>query len=97
MTSAYQYSFSQSVSLEDVESSLLLAVFATGSVHGEAQMLLDASHSFDPVARTLVIDATTEVGRDLNRIFAGFLRREFGAGTFSVTRLPQCDVNPAAA
>ena len=34
---------------------------------------------------------TTAVGRDLNRLFVGFVRREFGPDSFRVTR-----VEPAA-
>ena len=41
----------------------------------------------DVLADTSVIDASSEVGRDLNRLFAGFLRREFGPDTFRIERL----------
>jgi hypothetical protein len=40
-----------------------------------------------PAARTCVVDTGTEVGRDINRLFCGFLRREFGGGAFRVERL----------
>ena len=39
----YRYSFKPSVPLEDIEASLLLAVLATESLHGEAQVRLDAA------------------------------------------------------
>ena len=82
----YRYAFADSVPAEEIEASLLLALFAVESLHGEAQALLDAAHYFDAGSHACVIDAGTEVGRDLNRLFVGFLRREFGPGAFSVER-----------
>lgn len=88
----YRYAFVPSVPIEEVEASLLLAIMATESLHGEAQTRLDAAHFLDPAKRACVIDAGTPVGRDLNRLFAGFLNREFGAEVFDVERrdAPSC-------
>lgn len=83
----YRYAFTADVPIEDVEASLLLAVLATESLHGEAQTRLDAAHYFDLPKRACVIDAGTLVGRDLNRLFTGFLNREFGADAFDVERV----------
>ncbi len=83
----YRYSFASEVPLEEVEASIVLALFAVESLHGEAQTKLDAAHIFDEPKRCCVIDATTAVGRDLSRIFAGFLRREFGEKSFQVRRV----------
>lgn len=80
----YRYAFVAEIPLEEVEASLLLAVLATESLHGEAQTRLDAAHYLDPLKRACVIDAGTLVGRDLNRLFTGFLAREFGADSFTV-------------
>jgi len=88
----YRYTFASSVPSDDVEASLLLALLATESLHGAAQVRLDAAHFFDADRRACVIDASTPVGRDVNRLFAGFLTREFGADAFEVERvneLPQ--------
>ena len=68
---------------------LLLAVLATESLHGEAQTRLDAAHYLDLTKRACVIDAGTPVGRDLNRLFTGFLNREFGAEAFDVERVDE--------
>jgi DNA-directed RNA polymerase specialized sigma24 family protein len=38
---------------------------------------------------TIMIDASTEVGRALNRVFVGLVTREFGAGSFRVERVQQ--------
>jgi len=83
----YRYSFVSSVSFEEVEASLVLAVLAAESLHGAAQVRLDAGHAVDSSKRSCVVDASTRVGRDINRLFAGFIAREFGEGSFEVERL----------
>jgi len=83
----YRFMFGQEVAVEEVEETLLLAVLATEALHGESQARLDIAHAFDADRRCCAIDATTAVGRDLNRLFAGFLVREFGADSFSVERV----------
>jgi hypothetical protein len=90
----YRYSFAAGVALEEVEASLLLALLSAESLHGEAQVRLDAAHYLDPERRACVIDAGTAVGRDLNRLFVGFLRREFGGDAFRVTRVENTRGNP---
>jgi hypothetical protein len=84
MSRAYQYTFAPDISTEDVESTLLLAVVAAESLHGESDVRLDAGHAFDAASRRCVIEAATTVGRDLCRLFTGFLRREFGDSAFRV-------------
>jgi hypothetical protein len=83
----YRYRFTAEVPIEEVEASLLLALLATESLHGEAQTRLDAAHYLDPLKRACVIDAGTPVGRDLNRLFIGFMAREFGPDAFIVDRV----------
>ncbi len=83
----YRYAFSVDVPVAEIEASLLLAILATESLHGEVQVRLDAAHYFNADQRACVIDASTPVGRDVNRLFVGFLRREFGEDAFSVERI----------
>lgn len=85
--SIYRYTFPTTVPLQDVESSILLAIWGTESLHGEIQARLDASHYLDLDLRVCVVDARTEAGADFNRLFAGFLRREFGDDAFKVERI----------
>jgi hypothetical protein len=87
MADVYRYAFPPDVPLEDVEAALLLAILAAESLHGEAQVRLDAAHFLDADRRACVIDAATTVGRDVNRLFVGFLRREFDEGALAVERL----------
>lgn len=83
----FRYQFDDSVPMEEVEGSLLLAILGVESLHGETEVQLSASHFLDVERRTCVIDAGTETGTDLNRLFAGFLRREFGKTNFTVRRI----------
>lgn len=84
----YRYEFLPVVPIGEVEQTLLLAIIATESLHGESQARLDIAHAFDPDRRTCVIDASTAVGRDLNRLFTGLVSREFGPDSFRVERVP---------
>ncbi len=83
----YRYSFPPHVPLEEIEATLLLALWGAESLHGETQVRLDAAHFLDPDRRACVIDAATPVGRDVNRLFVGFVQREFGNNAFRVERV----------
>lgn len=83
----YRYLFSATVPMPELEETIGLAVIATESLHGESQARLDLSHVFDSQARAVVIDASTDVGRDFNRLFCGFISREYGRGSFQVGRV----------
>jgi len=86
-TNLYYYEFAPNVPLEDLENSLQLALLATECLHGVAQTRLDVTIYFDRAQRACVIDAETQVGRDLHKLFAGFLRLEFGADAFRAARV----------
>ena len=93
----YRYNFAATVPLGDVEQSLLLAVLATECLHGRSLVRLDASFCLDNDKRSCVVDAATEVGRAIARIFTGFLTREFGERAFKVERIAAAPpVSPAA-
>ena len=83
----YRYQFAPTLPQADIDSSLVLALFATETLHGETQVRLDASYYFDREQRASVIDAGTPVGRDVNKLFSGFLRKEFGDDSFRVERV----------
>lgn len=83
----YRYTFEPSVCREEIEAALLLAILATESLHGESDTRLNAGHSLDPTSSKVVIAADTAVGKDLNRVFVGFLRRELTEAEFQVERL----------
>jgi hypothetical protein len=88
-TELYRYDFDATVLTEDIEAALFLAVWGCEALHGEAQTRLDAALYFAPNRRAYVIDAGTAVGRDLNRVFVGFITRCVGADVFTVERIAQ--------
>ena len=93
----YRYHFPHGTSIEAVQESLLLAVLAVECLRGDSVVRLDAAYYFDEEKRACVIDATTDVGRDISRIFAGFLTKEFGEDGFSVRKVTQAGVGPSPA
>ena len=84
--SAFRYQFNESMDMDEVEAAFVLAIFATESIHGESDTRLHAEHTLDLKKRTCAVDGNTSVGRDLNRLFTGFLRREFGENSFTVQK-----------
>lgn len=82
----YRYRFTAEVPIGDVGASFLLAFLATESLHGETQVRLDAAHSLNHRRRSCMINVQSRVGRDISRIFTGFLRHEFGEDAFSIKR-----------
>jgi hypothetical protein len=83
----YRYVFSSAVPFDGVVDALLLARWGAEALHGETPARLEAAHNFDRDNRACEIDAATPVGRDLNRLFAGYVTREFGADGFKVERV----------
>jgi hypothetical protein len=81
-----RYTFKTSVPAGEVENTLLLAVMAVEGLHGQARVRLEAGYAFDAEKHTCVIEAGSEVGRDICRVFIGFAIREFGEAAFSVRR-----------
>ena len=57
MTEIYRYDFEEIVPVEEIEASLLLAVWGCEALHGESQVRLDAAHYLDVEQRACVIDA----------------------------------------
>lgn len=83
----YRYRFGESMALREAEDSLLLAVLAVESLYGRSPVRLDAAFCVDREKRSCVVDAGSEVGRAIARIFTGFLTRQFGEEAFRVERL----------
>lgn len=90
----YRYTFGPKARMQNVEETLLLAVLAAESLHGQARVRLDASFCLNPEKRTVLIDASSAIGQDLCRIFTGFAIREFGETSFKVRHARK---SPAAA
>ena len=83
----YRYQFAPQVSALEIEETRHLAVLAVESLLGQSRVRLDASYCMDVEKRACVIDAGTDVGRDIVRIFTGLAIREFGEDAFKVRRV----------
>jgi hypothetical protein len=84
---AYRYTIAERVPIDEIGVTLLLSVIAAEALYGETEARLNAYHALDADARSVAIDAATPVGRDLNKLFVGFLVKEFGAASFTVRRV----------
>ena len=93
----YRYSFQTSTPMEEVEASLVLALMACESLHGESRMRLEIAHYLDAERRACVIDGSSTAGRHFNQLFVGFLRREFGDDAFRVERTDGREVSASSA
>lgn len=83
----FKYTFLATVPIPDVESTLLIATWACEGLHGAAETRLNTGHWFDERRRELLIDGSTTVGSDLNKMFLGILQREFDCELFQVERV----------
>ena len=83
----YRFRFDRNLPFDEVEATLMLAILAVQGLHGESRTCLDAAHSLDAEKRVIVINADTNVGADLNKLFVSFARREFGETAFRVERV----------
>ena len=83
----YRYQFGAECPAREVEETLHLAVLAVECLHGQSRVRLDASYCMDAEKRACVIDAGTDVGRDIVRIFTGLAIREFGEDAVRVRRV----------
>jgi len=91
MSGVFRFGFQEDVSLVDAELSLHLAIFAVEGLFGVARVRLDVGYHVDEPRRVIVVDASSEVGEALVRVFANLLLREFGNDSFRVERV---DSNP---
>lgn len=85
----YRFAFSATPDMAEVEQTLLMAVLAVSCLHGPAAVRLDAGYALDHDKRILLVDASTPVGRDVTRVFAGLCAHEFGDGSFRVEAVEQ--------
>jgi len=83
----YTYRFNPDIPMDEVKDSLLLAVMAVEGLKGRTRIQLEARFQLDRTERSCVIDANTEVGENIARIFTGFLTKEFGEKAFRVKRV----------
>ena len=87
----YTFTFTKAADLSEVEATFALSALAVGCLVGEPALRLDAGYSLDEAARVLTVDARTDTGRSVARVFAGLCAHEFGERSFVVSRNPPPD------
>jgi len=83
----YNYRFDTDLPMDAIKGSLLLAVMAVEGLKGRARVQLEARFKLNKNKRSCEIEANTDVGESIARIFTGFLVKEFGENAFKVERL----------
>lgn len=79
MTSfAHKYYFDESVPAQDIVDTFLLAMLAVESLYDRSRAREESKFTMDEAQRTCAIEASTEVGSALDRIFAGYATKEYG-------------------
>lgn len=79
----YKFTFDDSIAMDDVERILALSTIPVESIHGESAMLVDGRFAVNKRRRTCLMDAESQLGNDLARVFTGFLNVK-AAGSFRV-------------
>ena len=90
------YRFASEVPLPEIEGTLLLAVLAVAALVGEAAVQIDGRYTLDPEQGVCLIDAGTETGRSIAKVFTGLANQEFGSSAFVVERVVAPVSSPAA-
>ena len=78
------YLIRSDIPMADVRETLQLATLSTASLHGETSIKLAGHFTVDEAHRSIEITAGGDVGRDLNKLFAGLLCAQFGDTAFEV-------------
>ena len=86
-TGVYRFVLKPTVPLDEAEMSLQLAILAAQGLLGGACVRMDVGYHLDEAGRTIVVDANTEAGGAVVRMFTEFLTREFGEHRFEVRRV----------
>ena len=83
----YRFDFKPRADLREARRLLEMAVLTAEILHGCEAVRLDGARRFDMGAGRCIIDGRGVVGRDLARLFTGFVTRLFGERSFRVLRL----------
>lgn len=74
----YRFTFEPGVPMAHVLRGLLLSTTAVEAIYGESAMMVDGKFSVCKRERTCDIDAETQVGMDLAKVFAKFMNLHSG-------------------
>lgn len=80
----YMYLLGESISAGQAESRMFLAAVNAENVFGKAQMRLDATFRYERHGHVAWIDANTEVGKVIAKLFIAYISKEFGGDACKV-------------
>lgn len=83
----YRFSFEPDVSMENIDLTWQMAVYAGEGLFSPAQIELDVQRHRDNAARRLEMTGPAEVMTPLVRVFVSLLIREIGQRKFKAQRL----------
>lgn len=92
----YRYDVGRTVPFAEVSQSLALAVLAAECLLGHSQVRMETAFLIDEEQRSCVVDASTDAGQKIARIFTGFLTKEFGEDAFEVRRMDRTAMRQGA-
>lgn len=85
-TQTYRYQFGPEVAMDHVQETLLLATMAAEGLHGRSRVQLEAAFQCDARERTAEVEAVSEVGQAIARIFTALLAATIGEPAFQVVQ-----------
>ena len=86
----YKIEFARELPVGMVDFHLMTAARAAESLYGRDAMRLDVAVRLSSKKRMVTIDAETQIGVDLAKMFMGFMTTDFGEDSFSVTKTEEC-------
>lgn len=84
--SVYRIVFEKGTDMDLVESTLHVAIRATGCLYGDAAVRLAVGYAIAPQLRAVVLDAGGQLSACVARVFVGLCTRELGEESFRVVR-----------
>ncbi len=93
----YHFTFLKSVPMDAVEDALVLAVLAAEAIHDGDRAVARAVHLPESLPRVCVIDARTNAGRTVLRVFFAYVTGMFGVRAFRVVTTEDLERRAAGA
>lgn len=88
----YRYTFTHDVHPIEIEDLLHLAILSATAIHGEAATLLDVRYLLNRDQLICTIDASTPIGREVNKLFTSYVTEEIGAEHLRIEHLSEQEV-----
>lgn len=91
----HKFTFEPEIPMGEIRNGLLLSTIAVEAIYGESAMMIEGKFSINMREWTCVIDAETQLGSDLAKVFAGFMNMYSGGcfrADFTECKMPLGDM-----